>query len=228
MKTIRRIIHPVVKIVDEKKFIARFTASDETVDLSNEVIRAAGWKFSLAKKNFPMVNSHDYSDIRNVLGKVIDFGVAAGELMNEVQYACDVVENKLAMFAWKMTLANFLPAVSVGCVPLKVATRWDRDQTLYKSQCAELKLAIDAGPDVIYVEQEQIELSQCVIGCNPNAVAKAYKSGAIDDADLEFLSTEIAKSKTADSTDGPAAVEKARQRVQLAVMMEFKTKIKRY
>jgi hypothetical protein len=227
MNTIRRVIHPALKIIDEKNFIAEFTASDETIDLTNEVIRAGGWRFKLAKKNFPMVNSHDYSDIRNVLGKVIEFGVVAGKLMNTVQYACDVAENQLAQFAWKMTLAKYLPAVSVGLVPLLVATRWDADKKNYESQRADLKLAREQMPDVIYIEQEQIELSQCVIGANPNAVAKAYKAGVLSDADLDFLSTEVARNKIADSTDGPAAVEKARQRVRMATLMEFTTKIKK-
>jgi hypothetical protein len=225
MKTIRRNIHPFVKVLDEKNFIAEFTASDETVDLHNEVIRAAGWRFNLCAKNFPFVNSHDYSDIRNTLGKVIDFGVVGGKLMNTVQYACDVAENPLAMFAWKMMLAKFLPAVSVGCVATRVATRWDNDKTEYNAQCAELKLARDVNPDVIYIEQEQIELSQCVIGANPNAVAKAYKLGAINDADLEMISAEKAKRETASSTDSPDAVLFARRRAQERFLLELQLTI---
>ena len=227
MNAIRRTIHPTFKIVDEKKFIARFTASDETLDLHNEIIRAKGWRFNLCGKSFPFVNSHDYGDIRNTLGKVIDYGVIGNELMNEVQYACDVVENQLAMFAWKMMLAGFLPAVSVGCQPTRAACRWDHDTTEYNQPCAELKLPREVVPDVIYIEQEHLELSQCVLGANPNAVAKAYKAGAISDADLDFLSNEVARNKTASSTDSPAAVEQARQRVRMATLMEFKTKIKR-
>ena len=44
---------------------------------------------------------------------------------------------------------------------------------------------------MIYVEQEQIELSQCVIGANPNAVAqieKAYKAGVLNDSDIVGVS----------------------------------------
>ena len=190
-QTLRRTIHPVVCVLDEKNFIAEFTASDETIDLTNEVIRAAGWRFNLAKKNFPFVNSHDYSDIRNMIGRVVDFGVVAGKLMNTVQYACDVAENQLAKFAWKMTVAKYLPAVSVGCVPLLMATRWDSDKKLYNAQRAELKLARDVMPDVIYIEQEQIELSQCIIGANPNAIAqieKAYQAGILNDSDITHFS----------------------------------------
>jgi len=227
MKAIRRTIHPEVRIVDEKRFIAEFVASTETIDSYNEVIRADGWLFSRVQKNFPLVNSHDYSDIRNTLGKIIDYSVKGGKLMNTAQYACEVQENQLAMFAWKMLVAKFLPAVSVGFAPITYACRWDSDKTKYDAQCSELQLSRDCNPNVIYITQEQLELSQCVIGANPDAVAKAYKAGAITDADLDFLSTEQAKSKIADSTDSPAAVEKARQRVRTALLMEFTTKIKR-
>jgi hypothetical protein len=125
-----------------------------------------------------------------------------------------------------MMVAKFLPAVSVGCQVTRAACRWDNDKTEYNTQCAELKLPREVVPDVIYIEQEQLELSQCVLGANPNAVAKAYKAGVINDADLDFLSTEVARHKTADSTDGPAAVEKARQRVRMATLMGITTAIK--
>src|SRR5690606_26257673 len=39
----------------------------------------------------------------------------------------------------------------------------------------------------IYLEQEQIELSACVIGANPNALAKAHKEGCLSDGDLASI-----------------------------------------
>jgi hypothetical protein len=36
----------------------------------------------------------------------------------------------------------------------------------------------------IYLEQEQIELSACIIGANPDALAKSFASGCVKDADL--------------------------------------------
>jgi hypothetical protein len=36
----------------------------------------------------------------------------------------------------------------------------------------------------IYLKQIQIELSACIIGANPEALAKSYSSGCIRDADL--------------------------------------------
>lgn len=225
MNSLRRTIHPEVRVLDEKAGIAEFIASDETIDSYKEVIRAAGWKFNRAAKNFPFVDSHDYSSIEKCLGKVVDYGVKAGQLLNTVQYAIEVKENKLAQFAWKMTVAKMLPAVSVGFYPVVFATKWDNDKGLFNGQIAELKLPSATDLRCVYIEQEQIELSLCVIGANPNAVAKAYKLGALDDADLEFISSEVSKRETANSTDGPAAVELARQRTRTAFLVELQTKI---
>jgi hypothetical protein len=228
MKSLRRTIHPVCKILDEKTGLAEFTASDETIDSYKEIVRASGWKFNRVQKNFPFVDSHDYSTIEKCLGKVVDFAVTGRQLMNTVQYAIEVQENRLAQLAWKMLVAKMLPAVSVGFIPVAYATKWDSDPKLFNSQLVDMKLSpAKADVNCIYIEQEQIELSQCVIGANPNAVARCYKAGAIDDADLDFLSTEQAKRATADAADSPAAAASARQRAQKRFLMGFQLAIKK-
>ena len=72
------------------------------------------------------------------------------------------------------------------------------------------------GSDVrcIYIEQEQIELSLCVIGANPNAVAKAYKAGVMTDAELEMISRECVAREPAASADDPGDVEAAQRQAQ--------------
>lgn len=229
MKTLRRTIHPEIKVLDATKGIVEYIASNETLDCHNEIVRADGWQFNRFQKNAPFVDSHNYDGIGCLLGKVIDFKINGKNLIETVQWAVDVsVEGQetLAQWGFKMTAAGYLKAVSVGFMPVQYCTRWDNDKTCYNEQCAELNVPRDVSPDVIYVQQEQIELSACVIGANPDAVARAYKAGVVNDAFLEKISTEIARLKTADSTDGPAAVEKARQRVRMVTFMEFKTKIK--
>jgi hypothetical protein len=126
-----------------------------------------------------------------------------------------------------MTQGGYLKAVSVGFFPTRFVTKWEKDPTEFNEQMDELGLKNSDNVRCIYLEQEQIELSACVIGANPDAVARAYKAGILDDAWLEKISTEVARRKIADSTDIPADVEKARQRVRTATLMEFKTKIKR-
>jgi hypothetical protein len=198
MKTLRRTIHPETRIVDAAKGLAEYIASDETLDSYREIIRADGWRFTHFKKNAPFVDSHDTWSIDKQLGKVVDFRVDKKRLVETVQWAIDagLPDTHLANIGWKMTQHGYLKAVSVGFWPVKMVARWDTDRTGYDQQLAEMGLttAPDAQkPRAIYLEQEQVELSACIIGANPNALAKAHKAGVLDDASLELLSTEYAK-----------------------------------
>jgi hypothetical protein len=207
-----RTLHPEVKMVDASKGIVDYVASDETLDCYREVVRANGWKFTHFSKNAPFVDSHDYFTIGKQLGRVIDFRVEKDQLIERVQWAIDVKENSLAQLGWKMTEAGYLKAVSVGFSPTRYVTKWDADPKTWRDQLEQIGMHEEDGVRCIYVEQEQLELSACILGANPNALAKAYKTGAIGDAELETFSQEFAKQETARVADEPADAARARQR----------------
>lgn len=223
MNPIRRQLNPVARVLDEARGLVEYVASDETVDSYREIIRASGWRFDLFKKNAPFVDSHDYSSIEKSLGKVVDFAVKGGKLIETVQWAKDVAENKLAQYGWAMVRAGFLPAVSVGFFPTKAVSRGD---AAFAQQLTELGLPGDAAVRTIYTEQQQIELSAVIIGANPNALAKAYKAGALDDAALDFLSGEHAKRETARTAVGPDAAVLARHQARERFLEQLHTTIK--
>lgn len=220
MNLIRRTLHPVTKILDATKGIIEYIASDETIDSYREIIRADGWQFTRFQKNAPFVDSHDYSSIEKQVGMVIDFKVVGRQLIETVQWAKDVAENKLAQLGWKMTEGGFLKAVSVGFSPLEYVAR---DQAGWSQQLADLKLPADAPVRCIYTAQEQYELSACIIGANPNAVAKAFKAGAIGDAELDLISLEHAKRDTANATLDPALVALAQERARQGFLRKYET-----
>lgn len=212
MKLIRT-LHPEIRVLDEKKGLVEYVASDETLDSYREVIRASGWRFNNFSKNAPFVDSHDYSSIDKLVGKVTDFKVAGKKLVETVQWAIDVPGNLLAQRGFAMTSGGYLKAVSVGFWPVKSASRWDQDRTSYDQQLAELELstADDAQkPRTIYTEQEQVELSAVIIGANPNALAKAYKAGILDDAALEDFSREYERRETARAAASPDHAARAK------------------
>jgi hypothetical protein len=221
MKTLRRTIHPEIKVIDAKAGTVEYIASDETVDSYREIIRADGWRFTRFAKNAPFVDSHDYDCLDKLLGKVVDFKVAGSKLVETVQWAVDVAENKLAQLGWKMTQAGYLKAVSVGFFPVKVVTKYDANPTAFSQELSRLNLGSASDVRAIYLEQEQIELSACIIGANPNALAKAYKADVINDADLELLSIEATQRETDNPADDPAAAELSRQRARTAFLMEL-------
>jgi hypothetical protein len=216
---LRRVIHPEVRVVDGKKGLVEYVASDETVDSYREVVRAEGWRFDHFKKNAPLVDSHDYSTIEHLVGKVVDFTVKGKRLIETAQWAIDVADNKLAQLGWKMTEAGYLRAVSVGFWPVKMVSRWDANPQGFNQQIADMGLkAEDANcPRVVYLEQQQIELSVCIIGANPNALAKAYKAGVVTEGEIEFIGEEHTKRMQTRAADGAADVARVpsqRQRME--------------
>ncbi len=221
-----RTLHPKVKVVDSAKGIVDYVASDETLDSWREVIRADGWRFTHFQKNAPFVDSHNYDSIDKQVGRVLEFHVERRQLINRVQWAVDVPENKLAAIGWRMTEAGYLKAVSVGFWPTQMASKWDADKSRWQQQLQELNLHEEDGVRTIYIQQEQVELSSCIIGANPNALAKAYKAGAISETDLETLSREYAKRETATAPDRPADGALAQQRARESFLLEFTKTIK--
>ena len=224
---LRRTLHPQVKVIDAANGIVDYVASDETIDYAGEVIRAKGWRFTNFAKNSPFVDSHDTTTIAKAIGQVIDWSVVKNELRERVQWAIGL-GNTVADIGWKMTEAGFLKAVSVGFYPEKIATRWDTDRATWLGQLRELELGED-GIRTVYIEQEQVELSACILGCNPNAVARAHKAGALVDEDLDrldkFLSTQIATVKTDDEAVDRGVASPSRRRARLALLLEMQKAI---
>lgn len=186
MNTIRRTIHPQTKVLDESKGLVEYVASDESLDAHREVIRASGWRFNRFAKNAPFVDSHRYDSMEDLLGRVVDFKVERGRLIETVQWAIDVEGNRLARLGFDMTRAGYARAVSVGFLPVRAVSRYS-DPQAYQLELQDLGKSDSDGVQTIYLEQEQIELSAVIIGANPAALAKGYAAGVLDDADLEHL-----------------------------------------
>lgn len=225
MKSLYRTINTETKVIDPKMGIVEYIASDQTIDSYREVIMASGWRFDQFQKNSPFVDSHDYSTIGKCLGKVIDFKVQGDKLVETVQWAIDVPQNEMARYGYDMTSAGYLKAVSVGFMPVRTATKWDNDPTSWQECLKKLNLHEEDGVRCIYLEQQQNELSACLIGANPNALARAYKAGIINDDALEKISHEYAKRSNASAPDGPVADAKARQRARVAFLMRMSAAI---
>jgi HK97 family phage major capsid protein len=185
MKMLIRTIHPAVRVLDEKEGLVEYVASDETLDSYKEVIKADGWRFDEFRKNAPFVDSHNYSSLENQVGRVVDFKVQGKQLIERVKWAIDVPSNKLAQLGFDMTKGGYLCAVSVGFVPVRMTSPY-RDPDEHKEACEAVKVD-PTQCQAVYLEQQQKELSACIIGANPNALAKAHRAGVICNSDIEFL-----------------------------------------
>ncbi|HEV2331197.1 MAG TPA: phage major capsid protein [Verrucomicrobiae bacterium] len=187
---LRREIHPVVRVLDEKQGLVQYVASDESLDSYREIIKADGWRFDNFEKNAPVVDSHDYSSLGSLLGSVVDFGLKGRQLLETIKWAIDVPENALAQLGFKMTIAGYLKAVSVGFLPVRTATPYDNDKDAWREACEQVRIdSNETDCRCIYLEQQQIELSVCVVGANPNALARSYADGILTDALANRIST---------------------------------------
>jgi hypothetical protein len=182
---INRDIHPEIKVLDAKKGLVSYVASDETLDSYQEVILAKGWRFDERFKSNPVfVDSHSYGSISELLGKVVDWEVKNDQLVEKVQWAIDVETNHQAKLGFDMTEKGYLKAVSVGFYPTKMLSRHDEgfDKAVegIKGMNGDQRDQLRS----VHVEQQQIELSACVIGANPSALARAFGDKAITEEQL--------------------------------------------
>lgn len=180
---LRRGLTVVPKILNEAEGLVEYVASNETLDSYNEIVSARGWRFTRFQKNAPFVNSHRYYSIADQLGEVVSARLEGRDLIERVRWAKDIPENAMAQLGWKMTLGGFLKAVSVGFFPV----RWvgaGKDGWTQALQYLGIKPEDATAIRYIYLEQEQIELSACIIGANPDALAKSWEAGAVKDEDL--------------------------------------------
>lgn len=214
-----------IRLIGEKDGLVEYIASDETIDSYREIIRVDGWKFDQFEKNSPFVDTHNYYSIDRLLGEVVDWRVDKRNrrLVETVKWAKDVKENELAQLGWAMLTAGFGPkAVSVGFYPEQYVSRWDaQDANKRPTWLQQLEaLGLDeqsTNVRCIYIKQQQIELSACILGANPNALqmtAKAFKAGVLNDAQLEMISRELATRETADAAGSPGDATSAQRQAQ--------------
>ncbi|MGI9626655.1 MAG: hypothetical protein ACR2QM_07460 [Longimicrobiales bacterium] len=191
---VTRTIHPETRMVDAESGLVDYVASDESVDSYNEVIKAEGWRFTHFSKNAPFLDSHWSCSISDQLGRVESAKVEGGKLVERVRWAVDVAENHTAQLGFSMTEKGYLKAVSVGFFPTKAVSKFDGKAM----DEAKVELGIETDVDRIFLEQEQVELSACVIGANPNALVQcgaerdlAAVFGEEDLVSLEATATSI-------------------------------------
>lgn len=219
MKVERREFPSEVKILDATKGMVEYVASDSSIDSQDEIVDVKGWQFDFFKKNSPFVDSHDYSTIDKLLGRVVNFEVIRGKLVETVQWAIDCKDNRLAQLGWQMTQGGFLKAVSVGFYPVRRVSRYG-DQAAYLQELNKRGLTPENGPSSICLEQQQIELSAVIVGANPNAVARAAKAGALSDSDLDFLDSEYAKRRPSSPAHGRAVIEQGQFHEKIDKLMK--------
>ena len=178
-----------------------FVSSDATLDRYHEIIVPAGWRLDTYARNPVFQNAHQYGDIIFTLGRAITTEIRSAPsslsslpspcLFQRIEFATNV--NPMARIAYGLYVGKFLNAVSVGFVPLRWVDGNGKEYSAKSSSSSQSEtLNIERGtlnstPAPYrrkYLEQELLEVSAVGIPANPNALALAFKSGAVDKSDL--------------------------------------------
>lgn len=157
-----RDVYKDVRSTEARARSKAFVASDESVDKMGDVIKVNGWDFSTFKDNPVALWGHN--SFAPPIGRVFD--IVRGKvgtvptLFESIEYFEESV-NPVSEAIWKMVEAGAVRACSVGFIPTKVKVP-DEDEA------TELKIP---SWGVIFQKQKQIELSNCSIGANDNALS---------------------------------------------------------
>ena len=159
---LRRDFSNEIRKLDDHEYL--FTASDESVDRYNTVIKSNGWVLDNFNKNPIALYNHNSgsSDPTNVIGKWRVW-VENGKLMSALSLAPSEVNPKAATIKGLMDFGA-ISAVSVGFNPVE----WTKG-------IADL----GENPKVLYFrKQELLEISVVDIPANPNALKNEYSEFA--------------------------------------------------
>lgn len=111
-KKILKIFNGIVKSIDEEKKRIKVIVSDESKDADGDIILGTAFKKHMKRyKNNPvLLNSHNYSNVQNILGKALSFKSTEEGQLVEFEYfvgkgnpaadwAFELVKQKIAAFS---------------------------------------------------------------------------------------------------------------------------------
>lgn len=142
-----------VKTVDKENGTLEAIFSTQDEDRHGDVVMQDGWDLKNFKKNPVILNSHNYGDATEVIGKASNVRVEGKKLVATVTFA--VAENPKAKVIFDLFANGFLNAFSVGFMVKKF--KEDKDGTVNW---------------FVIEEAELLEVSAVSVPANARALAK--------------------------------------------------------
>lgn len=143
-----------VKTIDKEAGTLEAIFSTQDVDRHGDVVLQEGWDLTNFKKNPVILNSHNYGDASEVIGKASGVSIDKKKLQGKITFA--VNENPKAKVIFDLYAGGFLNAFSVGFIPSKFKENKDGSTDYYTIAEAEL-----------------LEVSAVSVPANARALAKA-------------------------------------------------------
>lgn len=144
----------------DNKFHAVFSTAKE--DRHGEIVYQ-NWELKSFKNNPVYLDSHDYSSIEHILGKVEK--IKADKILEgDIVFA---LENPKGLLAYKLTLGGFLNTSSVGFIPKE----FDQKGNILKSELLEISaVSVPANAEALIDSQKSFVKSlDEVVGKKVNA-----------------------------------------------------------
>lgn len=206
----RTLAKPIERDAKSAPRSQRYVASDESVDRMGDIIRQNGWDHTTFKENPQALWAHMSREFP--IGTVTDIHIGKRNgrksLIEEITYLEEGL-NPTADILWKLVDKGVIRAVSVGFLPTKI--HWPESE----KEREELGLGTWG---CVYEKQEQLELSNCTVPANANALATKSVHDALRDM---ITAGEISE------RDAEAVVDLSEQRktvVSVAAMPEAEKK----
>ena len=183
----------------------RYVWSTETVDRAGDIVRQ-NWDLGPFSRNPIALWNHNHDA---VIGRALDFGVRFGDerqLVGTIEFAPEGTSPEIDA-KFKLAAAGYLPATSVGFMPLEVDTVRD----------AERRAALGLGDyGVVFERNQLLEISVVSVPMNPDALredlAEPLGRGVISSDEAEI----VARSLTPTERDWRKRLERLRQLVPTA------------
>lgn len=153
---VRLAVADPVAVDDSRKI--RFVFSDGTIDRAGDSIDPNGWDIKAFTDNPVALWSHD--SFSPPIGRASNVGPSGNALMGDIEFmAADI--SAFADMIYRMVVARFVKAVSVGFLPLEYSFVNTNDRPF----------------GINFMKQELLEISLCPVPCNPNALQEAKAQG---------------------------------------------------
>lgn len=143
-----------VKSIDKEAGTLEAIFSTADVDRHGDTVQQDGWDLKNFKRNPVILNSHNYGDAAEVIGKASNVRVEQRKLQGDITFA--VKENPKARVIFDLYAGGFLSAFSVGFIPTKFKQNKDGSTDWWTIEEAEL-----------------LEVSAVSVPANARALAKA-------------------------------------------------------
>ena len=183
----------------------RYVWSTETVDRAGDIVRQ-NWDLGPFSRNPISLWNHDHD---KVLGRAHSFGVEftdARRLVGDIEFAPEGAD-PFADAKFKLAAAGYLPATSVGFMPIEVDTVRD----------SERRAALGLGDyGVVFERNQLLEISVVSVPMNPEALredlAEQVGRGIISTDEAEI----VARCSSPTERDWSKRLERLRQLVPTA------------